>query len=346
MPSSPPCAPSEAHPAWFAELLGAVPPAEGGSVLCHGRRLMMRRGPLRDEATFDDDQQQTGDRFAFKWAQRRTYASDSVATATRNWLVERYGDLATPAAWAGFGPEPLVLDAGCGAGLTARLLLGPMLDHVRYVGVDISAAVDEAVAALRKAGRRGVFVQADLCALPFPPESFDFILCEGTLHHTPPTRAALLAVARHLKPGGVIAFYVYRRKSPVREFTDDLIRARLRDLPAEEAWRQLMPLTRLGQALGALDVEVDVPEPVPLLGIPAGRISLQRLVYWHFCKMYYRPDYTLEEMNHVNFDWFAPAYAYRHTPEEIAEWCAEAGLQVDSMQVEEAGITTRARRIR
>ena len=56
--------------------------------------------------------------------------------------------------------------------------------------------------------------------------------------------------------------------------------------------------------------------------------------------MYYRPEDTLDEMNHVNFDWFTPAYAHRQTPAEVRHWCEEAGLAVASIKVEEAGITT------
>ena len=62
--------------------------------------------------------------------------------------------------------------------------------------------------------------QADIGRLPFRPGTFDFILSEGVLHHTPSTRAALLTLAGHLRPGGMIAFYVYAKKAPVREFTD------------------------------------------------------------------------------------------------------------------------------
>ncbi len=46
------------------------------------------------------------------------------------------------------------------------------------------------------------------------------IFSEGRTHHTDSTRAALEAVARLLAPGGRLLFYVYRRKGPVREFTD------------------------------------------------------------------------------------------------------------------------------
>ena len=45
-------------------------------------------------------------------------------------------------------------------------------------------------------------------------------------------------------------FYVYRRKGPVREFTDDLIRERAAPMTPQDAWEAIVPLTRLGQALG------------------------------------------------------------------------------------------------
>ncbi|HEV2547558.1 MAG TPA: class I SAM-dependent methyltransferase [Stellaceae bacterium] len=297
---------------------------------------------LRDEVQIVPEQRQTRDAFGFKWARRHSYASMEVEAATRCWLVERYGDLSRPEAWLRFGEAPVVLDAGCGAGFTARLLLGDMLRGVRYVGVDLSEAVELAAENFACERLPGVFLQADLCTLPLPERAIDFIYSEGVMHHTPSTKAALLALSRHLKPGGVIAFYVYARKGPIREASDDLIRARLASLSPAEAWELLMPLTKLGKALGELNAAVDVPEDVALLGIPKGRIDVQRLIYWYFCKMYYRPDYSFDEMNHVNFDWFMPAYSHRQTPEEVRAWCEEAGLGIERMRVEEAGITTMA----
>ena len=49
---------------------------------------------------------------------------------------------------------------------------------------------------------------------------------------------------------------------------------------SEDAW-DVMPLTKLGITLGDLDIEVDIPEEIELLEIPAGRINIQRLFYWH-----------------------------------------------------------------
>jgi hypothetical protein len=137
---------------------------------------------------------------------------------------------------------------------------------------------------------------------------------------------------------------VYRKKVPIREFTDDYIRAKLRDLPPEQAWQAMMPLTELGKLLGDLDVTVDVPKPIDLLEIPAGRISLQRLFYWHVFKAFHHPELTLDELNHINFDWYAPANAHRQTPEEVEEWCRACGLAIERRVVEDAGITIVARK--
>lgn len=262
----------------------------------------------------------------------------------RAWLVERYGDVAEAAWWSEHGSAPVVLDAGCGAGLAAVELLGKRLHDIRYVGMDVSRAVD--VAAQRFAERElpGGFVQADLAQPPFAEGSLDVVLSEGVLHHTDSTESALKGLARLLRPGGRFLFYVYRRKGPIREFTDDYVRDRLQGLEPEDAWERLLPLTRLGKALGDIHVEVEVPEDVELLGIPAGPIDVQRLFYWHVFKAYHRDDLDLEELNHINFDWYAPRNAHRQSPEEVRGWCVEAGLEIERENVQEAGITVVARK--
>ena len=63
-------------------------------------------------------------------------------------------------------------------------------------------------------------------------------------------------------------------------------------------------------------------------------------------KAFHHPDLTLEELNHINFDWYAPRNAHRQSPEEVRAWCAEAGLEVEREVVEDAGITIVARRRR
>ena len=236
------------------------------------------------------------------------------------------------------------IDAGCGAGMSALELFGELLGRVRYLGVDVSEAVDVAAARFAERGIEAAFLQADISNLPLPPASADLIFSEGVLHHTNSTRGSLGALAKLLKPGGRLLFYVYRRKGPVREFTDDLIREKLQSMSPQQAWEALEPLTQLGIALGELGTEIDIPQPIDLLGIPAGRIDVQRLFYWHVAKMFYRPDLSFDEMNHINYDWYAPANAARQSAEEVRTWCADFGLVVEREVVEEAGITIIARK--
>ena len=304
-----------------------------------GQKFTMSRGLLRSTQLATSSQQQTAESFGFKWKRRSSYENPVMLEAVRTWLFERYGSPDTMNFLFGHGKDTILLDAGCGSGLSALELFGERLNAIRYVGADISEAADVAAQRFAERGLKGEFIQCDLTKLPFADESVDVVFSEGVLHHTDSTRNALAAVARLVKVGGRIMFYVYNKKSPIREFTDDYIRERLQGMKPDDAWDALMPLTKLGELLGQLNLQIDVPEAINLLGIPAGKIDLQRLFYWHIFKAYYRPDWSLEEMNHVNFDWYAPKNSFRQTPEEVRAWCKELNLELEREIVEEAGIT-------
>jgi len=303
------------------------------------------RGIPRGGNLVSERQATTGESFGYKWRRTDTFDSEASRARMRSWLVERYGDLPAGDWIARHGDRPLVLDAGCGAAMSALELFGGLLERIRYLGVDVSEAVDVARERFAARGLRPGLMQADICQLPLPPASVDVVFSEGVLHHTDSTEGAIAALAPLLKPGGRFMFYVYRRKGPIREFTDDYLREKLQAMSAEEGWKALEPLTRLGIALGELDAEVEIPEPIELLGIPAGRITVQRLFYWHVAKMFHHPDLGFDETNHINFDWYAPANAHRQSPDEVRAWCAASGLEIEREVVEEAGITVVARRL-
>jgi SAM-dependent methyltransferase len=210
-----------------------------------------------------------------------------------------------------------------------------------WVGADISLAIDVAQERIGHLPNTH-FVQANALHLPFAAGSFDTVFSEGVLHHTPSTRAALLSSARVLAKGGQFHFYVYRRKGPLREFTDDYIRAQIAPLSDQEAWAAMRSLTRLGQSLAELQTQVRVEEDVPLLGIGAGQYDVQRLIYYQFAKLYWNPKLSFEENVHINFDWYRPQYAHRQSAEEVRAWCAEANLEVERLFEDESGITVRA----
>ncbi|CAN5172660.1 class I SAM-dependent methyltransferase [soil metagenome] len=328
---------------WFNALLGAELPGEGESLTVRGRRLTVVGGIPRAHEFVSEAQGQTREAFGFKWAKRDTFEGH-LAENMRRWLIEKYGDV-TKSDWLfQAGENPVLLDAGCGASLSALALFEPVLDRIRYVGADVSDAVDVAKLRFKERGLPGEFLQVDLLQLPLADESVDLIFSEGVLHHTDNTRAALTALVKHLKVGGRILFYVYRKKGPIREFTDDFLRDKLQTMSPQEGWDAVMPLSKLGKVLGDLNLTIDVPENIDLLGIPAGKIDIQRLFYWHVFKAFHQPEMTLEEMNHINFDWYAPRNAHRQTPEDVRDWCADLGLAIEHERIEEAGITIIARR--
>ena len=292
----------------------------------------------------DEGQGQTQDAFGFKWAKRDTYDSDAFKKVTLEWYVKKYG-FPSGEAWAEFyASRERVLDVGCGSAFSAALWLDTpqwRAGRAQYVGADISTAVDVARERLADVPRLS-FVQADALALPFPDGTFDTVFSEGVLHHTPSTKRALLSAARVVKVGGEFHFYVYRKKAPLREFTDDYIRERIAGMSNDEAWDAMRSLTLFGKALSDLKATVNVPEDVDVLGIKAGTQDVQRLVYNNIAKLYWNDSLTLEECTHVNFDWYRPAYAHRQTAEEVRAWCEDGGLRVDWLHEDESGITVKS----
>lgn len=329
------------------EKVNGLEVTEGALTTAGGASYSIRNGIPRFVLTDDAGQRQTEDSFGYKWQRRDAWYTPEVMAACQPWMVQRYGFETVAAMRNFFGAQRRVLDAGCGSGFGSSLWIDPSWRGDRqseWIGADISAAID--VAQERLAQIPGThFVQADILQLPFGPETFDAIFSDGVLHHTPSTERALKSLVPLLIKGGEILFYVYRVKSPLREFTDDYIRDAIADLQPEEAWQALGPLTRLGQALAELKAEVEVPEDVPLLGIKKGRYDVQRLIYWHFAKLYWRDTFTFEENNHVNFDWYHPRYSWRHTEQEVRRWCDEAGLEITHFDdTQESGFSVRAAR--
>ena len=286
-------------------------------------------------------QGQTGASFGYKWRRTDTYLSPAMREMGRKWLSDRYGFPSAEAMRGYLEGHRAVLDLGCGGGYSTSLWMDDHWSGRLWLGADISEAID--VARDRLGHLPGTaFIQADILHLPLRSGSFDAVIAEGVLHHTPSTHLALESAVRVLAPGGEMMFYVYRRKGPVREFVDDLVRDRISSLSPADAWDALKPLTRLGQALAETGASVVVPEDIPLLEIPAGTYDVQRLFYWHVAKAFWNPDMSFEENHHINFDWYHPAYAHRQTEDEVRSWCAELGLRIVHFDAQESGFTVRA----
>jgi hypothetical protein len=96
----------------------------------------------------------------------------------------------------------------------------------------------------------------------------------------------------------------------------------------------------------AVDVEVaDAVPQVEVLGIEAGEYDVQRLLYHFFAKCYWNNDVSYEENVLVNYDWYHPQVATRHTLQEVEAWFEEAGLKIEHRCVDYYGITVRGRNV-
>jgi ubiquinone/menaquinone biosynthesis C-methylase UbiE len=118
---------------------------------------------------------------------------------------EKSVDPALAAFIAGCAPADTLslLDIACGTGsqLIANRAIAP---HARMVGIDGSFGM------LRRArckSRHIAWVQADGAALPFQPESFDFVSCQYAFHHLHDKAEMLRGAWRVLRSGGRLTIY-------------------------------------------------------------------------------------------------------------------------------------------
>lgn len=189
----------------------------------------------------------------------------------------------------------VVLDAGCGSGRWTYALasLGATVVAVDFTdsGVEITRAATEALG--------GVSVlQADILRLPFRPESFDFIVSWGVLHHTPDTQAAFARLAPLVKKGGELFVMVYERRNPPKNFCTNIVRRLLQRFPEETRYRLCRRLIIRNPLL------YHALRPFILcLRHPDGAGELE-----------------LSTMQFGLYDWYSPKFNHLHSRREVEGW--------------------------
>ena len=104
-----------------------------------------------------------------------------------------------------YPPGSLVLEAGCGVG-AQTIPLAANSPGARIIAVDIAAAsLHQARQRVQEAGLGHVqFAQADIFHLPFGADAFDHLFVCFVLEHLAQPVEALVALSRHLRPGGTL----------------------------------------------------------------------------------------------------------------------------------------------
>jgi 2-polyprenyl-3-methyl-5-hydroxy-6-metoxy-1,4-benzoquinol methylase len=141
-----------------------------------------------------------------------------------------------------------VLELGCGTG---QLSLFLATAGRRIVGADLSrASLLLAVRAAERYRLRGVrFVETDLRAPGLRRGSFDVVIANGVLHHTPDPKASFAAMVKLVRPGGAVVLGLYnsyarlplRLRRAVHKLTgkvpfDPVLRDRQAEPARREAW--------------------------------------------------------------------------------------------------------------
>ena len=159
------------------------------------------------------------------------------------------------------------------------------------------------------------------------PESFDVIYSIGVLHHTPDCEAAVKALDKYLKPGGLLVVWLYSGYNKWYRFSD--------------FWRRYTHKMKPETLHGILKVAVPFfynlqqgLKHVPLVGRPAAG-----LVH-HVFPVNRQKDPEARMLD--TFDWYSPKYQSKHTYEQVFKWYEAMGME--DMRVGEISIAVRGRK--
>jgi len=135
-----------------------------------------------------------------------------------------------------------VLEVGSGAGRFTEVLLkyGAKLDSFDY-----SDAVE--ANALNNGDKGFTLAQADIRAMPFELDSYDFVVCLGVLQHTPDTEASIAKLWEMVRPGGRLVIDHYRwnlwlRLPPPLGNAEKFYRRIMLALPPRRRWSAVKKL--------------------------------------------------------------------------------------------------------
>lgn len=284
----------------------------------------------------------TSKSFRDKWHNNRLLGFSETLTEgseIQSWILERNGFSSLKELEVFLKNKKRILDAGCGNGRVTALLrqLAPSTSHV--TGIDlVSAEIAKAnLSSLGLIGKVEILSQNlmdDIKDLGL----YDFIYCQEVLHHTSNPYVAFSNLCDILSPDGEIAIYVYKKKAPIREFTDKYLSNLISKLEYNDAIKKCEQITRLGESLYNQNVVIHVPK-VDILDIPEGEYELQRFLYHFFIKCFWNDALGFEASNVINYDWYHPQDSTHHTIDEVKQWFEQQHIKITREHIDHYGIT-------
>ncbi|MET7466290.1 class I SAM-dependent methyltransferase [Nonomuraea sp. NPDC005501] len=247
--------------------------------------------------------------FGYQWNQHRLTQLDSHSGVpiSRDRLLAQSGWSATELRGKS------VLECGSGAGRFTEVLCGMGAEVTSF---DISSAV-HANNATNSGFPNLRLVQASIYEMPFPQQSFDYLLCFGVIQHTPDVERSFKTLFRYLRPGGRFCIDVYAAGVAYLH-PRHLLRPVTKRLPPKTlySWvkRTAPPLLPLSTALGA----------TPLVGPYLARlIPVANHQHLPLPNKATRRAWSVLD----TFDWLAPRYESPQPRRRLERWTRELGLR-------------------
>jgi len=233
--------------------------------------------------------------FDYKW-KKVPHWGRQTEDLYRGWYLKRYGYGTLGRLTAFLRDKSRILDAGCGLARDAKMF-AELNPQAEIVAMDQSPAALAVARRTLKPFRNCQIVRADITRFR-GLGTFDLISCDQVLHHTPSPAGTLRHLYRYLNPGGVLNFFVCRKKNPRRDFVDDLMMDHARSMKPAELWKFAATVTRFGKALHDLRIG-------PAAFGRRTYDNLQRFVHNQMFRCWYNPrlDFALSVSS--NYDWFS-----------------------------------------
>lgn len=207
--------------------------------------------------------------------------------------------------------DKLVIDVGCGSAKLTKSISSFSPSFV--FGTDINEASPLSAKYCFDVPNCEV-IRSDIFNLPFAPEIFDIVWCNGVIHHTPYPSEAFSHVAHLVKPGGTLYVWVYEKRfSPFNQVKDIFRLLRLDRIPHFYLFDICKILSILSVGFHAIwRGSLYFPNQIGIL--KTGRLlrTLRYRPYGEFLMTW--------------FDSLSPRFDSRHTREEVSGWFMNHGF--------------------